>query len=152
MTLSSSPISDAELCAFLDGDVGEARHAELAAIVRSSPTLQAKLKIWREQDIWLRAAFAARAHEPVPEVLLQALPTDRAPPFPHEVVAVSPSPARPHFTRAQEVVRWKRISLALSVLLLATALYASGLIPGAPSCASVVIEKWMDQPKSLRGS
>jgi hypothetical protein len=51
-----------------------------------------------------------------------------------------------------ETLKWKIISLTLGVLLFATALYASGLVPVTKQVQTITIEKWMDQPRSLRGS
>ncbi|MEN9707809.1 MAG: hypothetical protein RIQ68_217 [Pseudomonadota bacterium] len=140
-------ITDAELVAFLDGELPPARAAEVAAIAQCNGQMQSKLKIWRAQDQWLRATFAPLAHEPVPDLLTQALPADRAPPFPHRVESLSP-----HIVPRDETLVWKMISLTLGVLLFATALYASGLVPGASHGQTITIEKWMDQPRSLRGS
>ena len=140
-------ISDAELCAFLDEELPPARAAEVAAVAQCNGQMQSKLKIWRAQDQWLRATFAPLVHQPVPDLLTQALPTDRAPTFPHRVESLAP-PTMPR----DEALKWKMISLTLGVLLFATALYASGLVPGAQHGQTITIEKWNDQPRSLRGS
>ena len=140
-------ISDAELCAFLDEELPPARAAEVAAIVQCNGEMQSKLKIWRAQDQWLRATFAPLAHEPVPDLLMQALPTHRAPPFPHRVESL-PALANGR----DETLKWKMISLTLGVLLFATVLYASGVIPGTAHKQTITIDKKMDQPRSLRGS
>ena len=156
MTIHPSAISDAELCAFLDGEVSDARRAELTLLLRRHPALQAKLNLWRTQNSWLRAAFAARAQEPVPDTLLQALPSACAPALTHQHTLSSPmsmAASLDALTRADEAVaKWKKISLALGVLLLATALYASGLVAGTQNGAHVFMEKWTAQPRSLRGS
>ena len=140
-------ISDAELCAFLDGELPAPRAAEIAAVVTFNTEMQAKLNEWRAQNQWLRASFAALAQEPVPNMLTHVMPVDRAPPFPHEV----PRPS-PQVIARDEVLFWKRIALTLGALLFATSLYASGLVPHTGTSASSVIQKWMDQPRSLRGS
>lgn len=140
-------ITDVELCAFLDGELPPARAAEVAAIAKCNGEMQSKLKIWRAQDQWLRATFAPLAHEPVPDQLMQALPKDRAPPFPHRVENL-PVQILPR----DETLVWKMVSLTLGVLLFATALYASGLVPATAHRQNIIIEKWMDQPRSLRGS
>ena len=140
-------ISDAELCAFLDEELPPARAAEVAAIAQCNGEMQSKLKIWRAQDQWLRATFAPLVHEPVPDLLIQALPTDRAPPFPHRVESL-PALANKH----DETLMWKMISLTLGVLLFATVLYASGLVHGTAHRQTITIDKKQDQPRSLRGS
>ncbi len=140
-------ITDAELCAFLDGELPPARAAEVAAIAQCNGEMKSKLKIWRAQDQWLRATFAPLAHEPVPDLLTQALPTDRAAPFPHRVESLAPQ-----ILPRDETLVWKMISLTLGILLFATALYASGLLPVTKQVQTITIEKWMDQPRSLRGS
>ncbi len=140
-------ITDAELCAFLDGELPPARASDVAAIAQCNGEMQSKLKIWRAQDQWLRATFAPLAHEPVPDLLTQALPIERAPPFPRPVES---GPA--HIIPRDETLKWKMISLTLGALLFATALYASGLVPGTAHGQTITIEKWMDQPRSLRGS
>ena len=118
-------ISDAELCAFLDEELPPARAAEVAAIAQCNGEMQSKLKIWRAQDQWLRATFAPLAHEPVPDLLMQALPTERAPTFPH---LLESQPARAD--GLNETLVWKITTLTLGVLLFATVLYASGLVQG----------------------
>lgn len=140
-------ITDAELCTFLDGELPPARAAEVAAIAQCNGEMQSKLKIWRAQDQWLRATFAPLAHEPVPDLLTQALPTNRAPSFPHPVESLALG-----IVPRDETLKWKMISLTLGALLFATALYASGLVPGTAHGQTITIEKWMDQPRSLRGS
>jgi anti-sigma factor RsiW len=140
-------ISDAELCAFLDGELPAQRAAEIAAVIKFNPEMLAKLNTWRAQNQWLRASFAALAQEPVPDMLTHAMPTERTPPFPHEVL----TPAPPVVAR-DDVLFWKKVALILGTLLFATSLYASGLVPHTGASAPSIIHKWMDQPRSLRGS
>ncbi len=105
MTIHPSAISDAELCAFLDGEVSDARRAELTLLLRRHPALQNKLNMWRTQNSWLRAAFAARAQEPVPDTLLQALPNHRASVRTHQVKIKQPESAQLQaFTRTDDDV------------------------------------------------
>ena len=136
-------ISDAELCAFLDGELPESRAADVARAAKTQPHVQSQLKIWRAQDQWIKRHFAKLADEPVPDFFLQAVPHHRAPSFPHDVRRQTP-PKCP----CDETLFWKRMALTLGVLLFATALYASGMVHGTPFHAGMT----QSQPKSLRGS
>lgn len=148
-------VSDADLCAFLDGQVTASRHAEIAAALRLQPMMQAKLNAWRAQQNWLRANFAPLAQEAIPDFLVQALPNQHQRAFPYEVASLPPSYAHgspEKDPRLDALLTWKIISMTLGILLFATALFASSLVTGATSCKPHLIETWKDQPKSLRGS
>jgi len=145
-------VSDAELCGFLDGEVSAARASEIAAAVRSSPDLQRKLRAWREQSQWLRASFGRIAQEPVPDMLRQAVPAHRLPSVAHEYVLPPSAPVAQKYARGADIAIWKLLVISLIGLFLATALYAGGVVTGTQACAPTLIQKWMDQPESLRGS
>jgi anti-sigma factor RsiW len=129
-------ISDAELCAFLDGECPAQRAAEISIMLKQDGALQNKLDMWRVQKQALRARFAALSQEPMPDLLAQVLPLE--PP-----VRRSPDVAvmRPGMRMRDEVLFWKRIALTLAALLFATSLYASGLVPQtqAPAPAPVLV-------------
>ena len=140
-------ITDADLCAYLDNEAPAARVSEIAAATQDNRELRNKLKAWRAQDQWLRALFAPVAQEPVPNFLTQDFANPRAPALLHEQDKM-PSLAHPK----DETLMWKMIALTLGILLFATALYASGLIPSTSRGTIITIEKIKDQPRSLRGS
>ena len=59
-------VGEEDLQALVDGELATQRRAAILAHLDASPADQAKVEAWRQQNLLLRAAFAAVAHEPVP--------------------------------------------------------------------------------------
>lgn len=105
-------VSDAELCAFLDGEASPERRAEIAGWLSQEPEPRAKLETWRRQERMLRASFGRIAQEPLPAWLTAPLEAPR-------VAVLTPQPdgaapdaalraAPPH-----EAGLWARLAVAV---------------------------------------
>jgi len=75
--MSTTTITEADLHAYVDGQLPEARHAEIEAWLANHPEDAARLHAYRAQKRALRDRFAAVLDEPLPEALrkLAAPPT-----------------------------------------------------------------------------
>jgi anti-sigma factor RsiW len=69
MTDRSPRIGDADLHAFVDGELDEARHAEIEAWLAAHPEDAARIEAWRRQVAGLHALFDPVADERPPERL-----------------------------------------------------------------------------------
>jgi len=70
--MSEAPISEADLQAFIDGRLAEARRAEVDAVLATQPELTDQVASYRAHNAALRAAFDPVLAEPVPVRLLDA--------------------------------------------------------------------------------
>jgi anti-sigma factor RsiW len=64
--MKTPPISEGDLHAFLDGELDEARRAEVASYLVEHPEPAERLEIYRRQGDELRGALAPIAEEPIP--------------------------------------------------------------------------------------
>ena len=71
--MNATPISEADLQAFVDGSLPEARRAEVEAYLAERPEEAARLSSYRAHRAKLREHFAAVLDEPVPERLAEAV-------------------------------------------------------------------------------
>jgi anti-sigma factor RsiW len=76
--MNATPVTEADLQAYLDGRLAEGRRTEIEAYLGTRPEEAARLAAYRTQDEALRAAFASVLDEPVPERLTRALRPRRA--------------------------------------------------------------------------
>lgn len=76
--MTTPPITEAELQAYVDGRLPDARHAEIEAFLASRPDEQARIAAYRGQDEALRAQYRDVVDETVPERLARALHPRRA--------------------------------------------------------------------------
>jgi anti-sigma factor RsiW len=70
--MSKPQISEADIHAWLDGQLAAARHAEVESHLASEPEDAARFAAYREQDDALRARFDTVLDEPVPKHLLRS--------------------------------------------------------------------------------
>lgn len=85
--MSLSPISDSDLHAFVDGELSEGRHAEIAAWLAEHPEDASRVDAYREQKQGLRLLFAPVLDEPLPDRLIAlAEPPPSAQPAPRPAV------------------------------------------------------------------
>lgn len=75
--MSKLPITEADLHAYVDGLLPEARRAEIEAYIASKPGEAERLRTYREQNDAIRAAYQGVLDEPLPRGLPLAPP--RAP-------------------------------------------------------------------------
>lgn len=73
MTESDFAIADEELHAFIDGEVGAARAAEIARAVESDSMLSRKLQAWRADKQRLQRAYASIPTDPLPQSWLNRI-------------------------------------------------------------------------------
>ena len=71
--MSETPISEADLQAFVDGCLPQARRAEVEAYLAERPEEAARLAAYRAHGAQMREHFAVVLDEPVPERLAQAV-------------------------------------------------------------------------------
>lgn len=69
--MKHEPISEADLHAYVDGQLSAVRLAEVESYLQSNPTEQEKVSAWRKQNADLHALFDAVVDEPVPARLLK---------------------------------------------------------------------------------
>jgi anti-sigma factor RsiW len=69
MTDSNSPITDDELHAFVDGELGADRQSAMLKWLAAHPEAAAQVADWRAQGDAIRARYGATATEPIPERL-----------------------------------------------------------------------------------
>ncbi len=77
MTPPSRPIVEADLHAFVDGQMGFERRATVVQAMVSDPELRGRVEQWRRQNEALTATFGGVVGEPVP---LRLMPTNFSPP------------------------------------------------------------------------
>ncbi len=134
-------VSDAELCAFLDGELGDARQNEIAAYLSQRPDAAARVDVWRRQGQLIRAGFSRIAQEPVPTLLSATLGENARAPFPRAVVEGEPEPAlkaprafnRPMAEASPDSLkrsRLRQIGVAVLGLGAVLALIATGMLHG----------------------
>ena len=66
MGKGQDPITEADLHAFLDDEIGPERRAKVVEHLEQKPLDAALLDTWRAQNEALRGAYARIAREPVP--------------------------------------------------------------------------------------
>lgn len=59
MTASNSPITEAELLAFVDGQLSEEEHMRIAGLLDENPEQAALAEEWRRQNEGIRHLFPA---------------------------------------------------------------------------------------------
>ena len=69
MSAGARSVSEAELLAYVDGELDRDRCRDVEASLGRDPSLAAQADLWRRQDELLRAAFSRIAAEPVPAAL-----------------------------------------------------------------------------------
>jgi anti-sigma factor RsiW len=69
--MNSSPVTDADLHAFLDGELPPERHRAVEAWLAAHPDARRRLESFREQQRALRRMFAPVLDEPLPEALIE---------------------------------------------------------------------------------
>lgn len=67
--MSSSQVSDVDLHAYVDGELSESRHAEIAAWLEDHPDAVARVEAYQIQKQGLRRLFDPILDEPVPDAL-----------------------------------------------------------------------------------
>lgn len=77
--MSSSPITEIDLHAHVDGQLDPARRAEVEAYLAAHPEAAAQVQAWREQNQLMHAAFDKVLNEPVPLRLAATLQPRRWP-------------------------------------------------------------------------
>jgi len=70
--MSAAPVTEADLQAFVDGRLPDARQADIEAYLAARPEEAARLTAYRANDESLRGLHVAALVEPVPEFLLYA--------------------------------------------------------------------------------
>ncbi len=76
--MNKLPITEADLHAYVDGLLPEARRVEVEAYVASKPGEAERLRAYREQNDAIRAAYRGGLDEPLPRRLLPLAPPARA--------------------------------------------------------------------------
>ena len=71
--MSAMPVTEADLHAYVDGMLSDARREEVAAYLALRPEEQARVQAYREQNDALRALFAPVLDEPVPSRIAAAM-------------------------------------------------------------------------------
>lgn len=71
--MSATPITEADLQAYVDARLPESRRAEIESFLAAHPEESSRIAAYRTQGERLRAAFAPVLDEPVPERLTRAL-------------------------------------------------------------------------------
>jgi len=87
--MSPIPVTEADLHAFLDGALPEARRGDVEAYLAAHPDEAARLAAYRQQIEGLRARFDTVLEEPVPERLAQVVQLPPRRPALLRVAAVS---------------------------------------------------------------
>ena len=70
--MNALPVSESDLHAYVDGELGEARHRDLGANIEASPEAAARVAAYRAQEAALRRLFDPVLNEPVPAALRTA--------------------------------------------------------------------------------
>src|SRR5436305_538823 len=110
MGKGQDPVTEADLHAFLDEEIGPERRAKIAEHLEQKPLDAALVDTWRAQNEALRGAFARIAREPVPLSLSLSQPlTARA-------AAVPINTRRLDLARA---ARQRRVAIASAIAFLA---------------------------------
>jgi anti-sigma factor RsiW len=116
MSKGQDPVTEADLHAFLDEEVGPERRAKVAEHLEQKPLDAALVDTWRAQNEALRGAFARVAREPVPLSLSLAQPlTVRA-------AAVPINTRRLDLARA---ARQRRVAIVSAIAFLAGSIAAA---------------------------
>ncbi len=91
MSLTESPVTEADLHAFVDGRLTVDRRADVLRLLSSSRSDRVMIEAWQDQNDALRGAFAGVEREALP-------PTLNLAPLPHlrlaDPIAPEPDPAR----------------------------------------------------------
>lgn len=136
----SAPVTDAELVAFLHGELDPARAAEVEAAINADPALADRAEALDRQDDLVRQAFAPILDAPVPDALAQAVTAPSAAPVNNIVSLADARKART--APATGNWRWPQFgamaaSLALGIFT-GPALLGGGLSPSDASPSLVV--------------
>jgi anti-sigma factor RsiW len=116
MGKGQDPVTEADLHAFLDEEIGAERRAKVAEHVEQTPLDAALIETWRAQNEALRGAFARIAREPVPLSLSLSQPlTVRA-------AAVPINTRRLDLARA---ARQRRVAIVSAIAFLAGSIAAA---------------------------
>jgi anti-sigma factor RsiW len=76
--MNAQPVSETDLHAYVDGELGEERHRELAALIEASPEAVERVVAYRAQEAALRRLFDPVLNEPVPAALRTAALGERS--------------------------------------------------------------------------
>jgi anti-sigma factor RsiW len=76
--MNSMPVTEADLHAYVDGVLSEARHEEIAAYLASHPEELARVNAYRAQNEGLRHLFSPVLDEPVPAGIAAGITADMA--------------------------------------------------------------------------
>src|SRR5947209_17113916 len=110
MGKGQDPVTEADLHAFLDEEIGPERRAKVVEHLEQTPLDAALIDTWRAQNEALRGAFARIARDPVPLSLSLSQPlTPRA-------ATVSSNPRRLDLVRA---ARQRRLTIVSAIAFLA---------------------------------
>lgn len=112
--MSAAPISPADLHAYVDGELTETRHAEVARWLADHPDDAARVESYRSHKQGLRAQFDPVIDEPLPDRLLQAVSA------PHAADTVA-GPGRLSVARTLPTWSLQRIAATVLIALLAGA-------------------------------
>jgi anti-sigma factor RsiW len=128
--MSMTPINDADLSAYLDGELGAERRAEVEAWAREHPDAASKLRLWAADREALRARFDPVLDEPVPERLAAA------------ASAAPANDARP----GRGMPAWQRWAAALALFALGGVTGAALTWRGAPGrVQSAAVQPWVQR-------
>ncbi len=125
MTHTSEYPTEHELHAYIDGELGCSRHAEIAAILREDPALAARVAAFESDREQLRAALGRIAEEPLPAAWAARIEVAMAPAF-RIVPATSPEPAAEiapavaPVVAPNKIVTTRRFALASGIALAAS--------------------------------
>lgn len=73
------PIAEAELHAFIDGELPADRAAAVQAALEAEPALAARVAAWRADQLRMQALFGAIAERPLPQAWLSRIESHGAP-------------------------------------------------------------------------
>lgn len=107
MGFTSMPIADEDLHSFVDGEVSDERYEAVVAYLAAAPADAARVEVWRQQNILLRAAFAQVTLEPVPMNLSFS--------FAPRLISLRPFAAADGLGRGTDPRRLRHRSLAFTV-------------------------------------
>ncbi len=125
--MKHEPISEADLHAYVDGQLPAARLAEVESYLREYPAEQEKVTTWRRQNAELHALFDAVVDEPIPARLLK----------PRAVAANQP------------VWGWRHLAAGIAIAFVSA---SSGWWLHARSDASVILAQADAQKNGIHGA
>lgn len=143
MTRLPPPFTDADLNAYVDGELAPERRAEIEAYLIAEPAQAARVETWRRQNEIIRAVFAKIAREPLPLSLALALtraPAARREPASGGVQHAADEPIRvvprAGASRSEQMSRLAGVAVAAfaaGALVTMVAAELSGMTGGPPS-------------------